>query len=193
MNEDLFKAIAETAAEAARVAALVPQDALGGPTPCTEFDLRTLVNHWILWGSHALEHRALRQELPEALTEVDFTATPSWRADFAAALDRAVAAWSRPEVWEGDITSGAGATPAPQIAALLFADLALHTWDVARSVGADLDLSDPAAALLHTGVAEVAEMYRQYDGFAAQVPLPETASPLHKALAASGRDPGWTA
>ncbi|WP_460306603.1 TIGR03086 family metal-binding protein [Actinocorallia aurea] len=192
MNEDLLKALTETAAEAVRVAALVPQDALAARTPCAEFDLRALVNHWILWSSHALEHRGLRTEIPADLLEADFTAAATWREDYAATLDRALSVWSRPETWEGDITSGMGATPAPRLAGILFADLALHTWDVARSVGTTLTLSDPAAELLCTEVAEISDMYRQYDGFAASVPVPADAPPLDRALAEAGRDPRWT-
>lgn len=192
MNEDLFKALTETAAEAGRIAALVPQEALAAATPCPEFDLRTLVNHWVLWTSHGLEHRALRKEIPAALTETDFTADRAWREEYAAALDRALAAWARPEAWEGEIVAGMGATPAPAVAAMLFVELALHTWDVARPVGAALHLSDATAALLLAEVGNMAEMFRQYDGFAAEVPVPAGAPLLDRALAASGRDPRWT-
>ncbi|NUQ98487.1 MAG: TIGR03086 family protein, partial [Streptomyces sp.] len=72
--------MAECAAEAARVARGVPADRLGEATHCTDWDVRALVNHWVLYTSHGLEHRALRKQLPEELTARDFTADPDWPA-----------------------------------------------------------------------------------------------------------------
>ncbi|MCD0451413.1 TIGR03086 family metal-binding protein [Actinocorallia sp. API 0066] len=192
MNEDLFRALAETAAEAARVAALIPQDRLTAATPCPDYDLRALTNHWIVWTSHALEHYALRTTLPEELKTADFTAEASWREDYAAALDRAVTAWSRPRAWEGEVVSGMGPTPAADTVAMLLVELALHTWDAARPLNTHLHLSDPTAEILHAEVTKLAPMFRQYNGFADPVPIPESASVLDSALAAAGRDPHWT-
>jgi hypothetical protein len=50
---------------------------------------------------------------------------------------------------------------------------------------------DVAAAVLRT-VAANAELFRQYQGFADPIPVPASASVLDRALALSGRDPGWT-
>ncbi|MFD0854388.1 TIGR03086 family protein, partial [Actinomadura adrarensis] len=63
------------------------KDCLDDPTPCAEFDLRTLVNHWVLFTSHGLEHRALRRPIPDELTGRDFTADPEWAEAYAAQLD----------------------------------------------------------------------------------------------------------
>jgi hypothetical protein len=49
-----------------------------------------------------------------------------------------------------------------------------------------------AAAVL-SAVEANAELFRQYQGFADPIPVPATASVLDRALALSGRDPGWTA
>ena len=43
---------------AARIVDHVTPDQLGGPAPCTEWDVRALLNHLILWTSHSLERRA---------------------------------------------------------------------------------------------------------------------------------------
>lgn len=179
----------ECAAEAARVVRAVPQDRLSGPTPCADFDLRTLVNHLVLYTSHGLEHRALRKDLPDDLTEHDFTADADWQQDYAAQLDRGVAAWADPAVWDGEINGMA----APDIAAMLTLEMALHGWDVAKSVGEDYRLSPEAGAFILQTVNQLAEMYRQYDGFAAALPTTDDTPAFTQALAASGRDPGWRA
>ncbi|MEE1772966.1 TIGR03086 family metal-binding protein [Streptomyces sp. JV185] len=190
-NEHTY--LTEVAAEAARIARSVRAEQLDAPnSPCGDWDVRGLVNHWVLYTSHGLEHRALRKDLPEELTARDFTADADWAQQYAAQLDRAVAAWSDPAVWEGEVDLGGSATPAADIAAMLIAETALHGWDVARSVGEEYRLSDGAAAYVLGVVDTMAALYRQYDGFADEVAVPASASVFEQALAHSGRDPQWT-
>ena len=186
MNEN-HAYMKECASEAARVAHAVQWDRLTDPTPCGEFDLRTLVNHLVLYTSHGLEHRALRKELPEDLTGRDFTADAIWPQEYAAQLDRAVAAWADPSVWDGEIAG----TPAADIAAMMIMEMALHGWDVAKAAGVEYRVSPETGRFILQVVKKNAAMYRQYDGFADPVPVDENASPFHRALAVSGRDPGW--
>jgi hypothetical protein len=47
-----------------------------------------------------------------------------------------------------------------------------------------------ARAVLHTVQAQ-GDMFRQYQGFAALVPVPDDARAFDRALSLSGRDPGW--
>lgn len=186
MNEN-HAYMKECAAEAARVAHTVRQDRLTDPTPCGEFDLRTLVNHLVVYTSHGLEHRALRKELPDELTGRDFTADAAWPQEYAVQLDRAVAAWADPDVWDGEIAG----TPAADIAAMMILEMALHGWDVAKVTGAEYSVSPDTGRFILQVVEQNAEMYRQYDGFADPAPVDEDAPPFERALAASGRDPGW--
>ncbi|MET8442984.1 TIGR03086 family metal-binding protein [Streptomyces sp. NPDC004981] len=188
--KNAYEHMAECAAESARVARGVgaaPQAATS--TPCREWDLRELVNHWVLYSAHGLEHRALRTPLPDELTARDFTADADWPERYAAQLDRAVAAWSDPATWEGTIDTGHGSTPAPDIARMLVMETALHGWDVARATGQEFRLSGPAGAYLLESVEGTAELYRRYDGFAGEVVLSGEASDFARALALSGRDP----
>jgi uncharacterized protein (TIGR03086 family) len=189
---DLHTYMKECAAEAARVARGVAPERMTDPTPCAEFDLRALVNHWVVYTSHGLEHRALRKQLPQELTERDFTADPAWAQDYAAQLDRAVAAWADPSAWEGEIDLGYAASPASEVAGLLILEMALHGWDVAAATGQEFGVSPEAGGYLLGVVEEQAEMYRQYDGFAEPVPVDADAPAFRRALALSGRDPGWT-
>lgn len=186
--------MSECAAEAARVARAVGAGQLDGTaTPCADWDVRTLVNHWVLYTSHGMEHRALRTELPEELTVRDFTADADWAERYAAQLDRAVAAWSDPAAWEGTIGTGESAAPAEDTAAMLIEETALHGWDVARATGQEFRLSDAAAAHVLRTVEKTAALYRQYEGFADEINVAADASGFERALALSGRDPQWTA
>ncbi|NEB73914.1 TIGR03086 family protein [Streptomyces sp. SID14478] len=187
--DTVYPYLVEAAAEAARVAAGVDPDRLDAPSRCGDWDLRTLVNHWVLYSAHGLEHRARRLQLPEDLTGRDFAADEDWAGQYAAQLDRAVAAWSAAGTWDGDIDLGFARQPAPEVATLVWAELVLHGWDVARAVGQEFRLSDGAAALLLHVVDKNAALYRQYEGFADAVPVADDASVYERALAASGRDP----
>ncbi|MER6300933.1 TIGR03086 family metal-binding protein [Kitasatospora sp. NPDC001539] len=186
--------LTRAASAAAEVAAAVPAgQRLDAPTPCPEFDLRALINHWVLYTSHGLEHRARRVELPEELSARDFTADSDWRSAYAAQLERAVAAWAEPDAWEGDIDLGGSPVPAVGIARMLVLELLLHGWDVARAVGGEIAVDDELARLTLEIVEENAALYRQYAGFAGVVAVPDDAPAWDRALAASGRDPQWKA
>ncbi|MEV5612691.1 TIGR03086 family metal-binding protein [Streptomyces sp. NPDC052225] len=182
--------LAECAAEAARVASGVKPDQLDEPSRCGDWDVRALVNHWVLYGAHGLEHRAQRRQLPDELTARDFTADADWAAGFAAQLDKAVAAWAEPQAWEGEVDLGYAKQPAPEVATLLLLELALHGWDVAASTGQEFRVSDGAARLLLDVVGANAALYRQYEGFAEPAALPAGAGVFAQALALSGRTPG---
>ncbi|MEU0056590.1 TIGR03086 family metal-binding protein [Streptomyces sp. NPDC006334] len=188
-HDETHRYMSECAAEAARVARGVPVADLDKPTHCADWDLRAMVNHWVLYTSHGLEHRALRKQLPEELLTRDFTADPLWAQAYAARLERAVDAWADPSVWEGEVDLGGGTLPAADLAAMIVKETAVHGWDVAVSTGQAFHVSDGAARLVLDVVRRHGDLYRRYDGFAAPVPCPPDAPPFERALAASGRDP----
>ncbi|GAA2622930.1 TIGR03086 family metal-binding protein [Actinomadura fulvescens] len=190
MNE-LHTHMQECAAEAARIARGVKAAQLDEVTPCAEFDVRTLVNHWVLYTAHGLECRARRRPIPEALLERDFAREEGWAEAYAAQLDRAVAAWSDPAAWTGEIDLGFAMSPAPEVAQLIIKEMAVHGWDVAKATGQEFRVSGAVGELLLKVVDEHAEMYREYDGFADPVAL-DSGDPFERALALSGRDPRWT-
>ncbi|MER6121348.1 TIGR03086 family metal-binding protein [Streptomyces sp. NPDC001795] len=192
-NDDLHPYMTECAAEAARVARGVTAAQLTLPTHCPEWDVRALVNHWVLYTSHGLEHRALRKQLPEELVARDFTADPDWAEAYAAQLDRAVAAWADPAVWEGEVDLGMAKMPAVEIASMIIKEMAVHGWDVATATGQEYRVSEGAARLVLDVVETHADLYRQYDGFADPVAVPDDAPVFERALAAGGRDPRQTA
>ncbi|MFF9868151.1 TIGR03086 family metal-binding protein [Streptomyces sp. NPDC013953] len=180
------------AAEAARIARGVREEHLDGPTPCADFDTRSLVNHWVLYTAHGLEHRARREELPEELLMRDVTADPTWADAYAEQLDRAVATWADPAVWQGEVDLGGMTMPAVAVAQMVIKEMVVHGWDVARATGQQLTAREDLALMVFDVIEEHAEVYRRYGGFAAPVSVSATAPLLDRALAASGRDPYWT-
>jgi uncharacterized protein (TIGR03086 family) len=182
--------MAAAAAEAARVVAGAANTKdLGQTTPCTDWDLRTLLNHTILWTSYSAERRAYGDSVAEELMSKDFTAEPGYAQAYQAQIARAVDAWSKPEAWQGDRNVMGSATPAADIAAMLIMEMVLHGWDIARATGQDYRCGDDLAHAVLETVQAQAEMFRQYQGFATIVPVPDDATAFDRALALSGRDP----
>jgi uncharacterized protein (TIGR03086 family) len=187
--------MAAAAAEAARVVAGAAKAAdsktLEQTTPCTDWDLRTLLNHMILWTSYSAERRAYGESVAEELMSKDFTAEPGYAQAYQAQIAKAVDAWSEPEAWAGDRNVMGSATPAADIAAMLIAEMVLHGWDIAQATGQDYRCDEGVAQAVLETVRAQGELFRQYQGFAAIVSVPEDATAFDRALALSGRDPGW--
>ena len=185
--------MAAAAAEAARVVAGAAKAAntetLDQTTPCTDWDLRTLLNHMILWTSYSAERRAYGESVAEELMSKDFTAEPGYAQAYQAQITKAVDAWSKPEAWAGDRNVMGSATPAADIAAMLIVEMVLHGWDIAKATGQDYRCDDAVAQAVLETVQAQGELFRQYQGFAAIVPVPDDATAFDRALALSGRDP----
>ena len=188
---NLHPQMAAAAAESARIVGGVRGDQLSAVTPCGDWDLHALLNHIILWTAYSAERRATGEQVPEELMSTDFVAQPGYAADYAAQLDKAVAAWSDPAAWERDLNVMGTPTPAADVASLLIAEMVLHGWDAAKASGQHYTARDDVAQAVLTAVEANAELFRKYQGFAEPVPVPASASALERALAQSGRDPAW--
>jgi uncharacterized protein (TIGR03086 family) len=188
---NLSAEMASAAAETARVVNAVPEGKLDAPTPCLDWDLRTLLNHTILWTSYSAERRAHGESVAQELMDKDFTADPGFRGDYARQVSKAVEAWSDPQAWEGDRSVMGAATPATEVGAMLIMEMALHGWDVARATGQEYRADDALAQALLETVQAQAELFRKYQGFADAIETGEDAPAFERALALSGRDPAW--
>jgi len=193
MKENLSAEMAAAAAEAARVVSNVPDGpgTLRAPTPCDDWDLRTLLNHTILWTSYSAERRAHGESVAEDLMSKDFTAEPGFRDDYAEQIGRAVKAWSGPGAWDGELNVMGSGTPAADVGAMLLMEMALHGWDVAKATGQEYRADDATAEALLSTVQAQAELFRQYQGFADAIETGPDATAFDRALSLSGRDPDW--
>jgi uncharacterized protein (TIGR03086 family) len=189
---NLHTEMTDAADAAARTVDNVRPAQFGDPTPCPEWDVRTLLNHLILWTSYSAERRAHGGSVSEELMAKDFAAEPDFAADYRAQLGRALAAWADPAAWERDLNVMGTPTPAADVASLLLAELVLHAWDLAAGTGQSYTVGDKAAEAALTAVVANAELFREYKGFAEPVPVAADAPVLDRVLALSGRDPAWT-
>jgi uncharacterized protein (TIGR03086 family) len=187
----LYDRLAEAAGEAARIARGAAGTPLDSPTPDADWDLRRLVDHWVLYSAHGLERRARRKPIPDDLAARDFAADPDWPEQYAAQLDRALAAWRDPAAWDGEIDLGGMSAPAETVVGMLVKELVVHGWDVARATGQEIEVGEETARLVLDLVVEHGALFREYGGFADELPVEAGTPTLDRALRLSGRDPHW--
>ena len=199
MTDTRTDAVAEVRAAAALVGATVrqvPATAVGAPTPCSDLDLRGVLDH-LGWAAVLFQHAAAKEPF-----EHDWSAPgppPSlagdparWGAALAADLDRTAEAWSAAEAWDGETLMGTSPMPSAFTGAMLVAELALHGWDVARAAGVPYEVPAAVGDATLTAVHAMAQMGRDGGWYGPEVPVPADAPAFDRALGLSGRDPAWT-
>jgi uncharacterized protein (TIGR03086 family) len=175
-------------ASTGRIIGSIRPDALGDPTPCSEWDVRALINH-TTWVVARFERTAAGQE-PSSGGPHDLVGT-----DPAAAFDRAsaanLAAWSSPHALEGTRRLPIGEVPAEMAAGVNFIDTLVHGWDLATATGQDpaLDPVLAGAALEFSRVAIRDDLRGPGKPFAPIVEVSAGASPTDQMVAFLGRQP----
>jgi uncharacterized protein (TIGR03086 family) len=164
------------------------------PTPCGDWDVRTLANHLTFWSAFVLEQAGRKLPGPPGgVAEDDDFTGGDWPELYAGQLDKAVAAWADPGAWEGMSFLSTWEMPARQIVGMLFTELVVHGWDLARATGQELTCADDVADAALTQMRAMAEQGRQMGAFGPEIPVAESAPALHRALGLAGRDPDWSA
>lgn len=172
------------------VTAVVDADDLTAPTPCTDFDVRALINHFAgttNWLAQVGRRSPIDADDPYG-TKQDITAG-DWRSLLTTRIRDVRAAWAEPAAWQGTID--AVQMPATMIGEMTLVELLLHGWDLASATGQQLAVDDELGAILHRSITETAEMGRQMGAYGPEVHVPESAPMFDRALGLAGRDPLW--
>lgn len=185
---DMHALMAKAADETARLVRGITDADLGRPTPCADYDVRTLVSH--LYGVLVMfEAFGRKQAPPEGVLERDHV-VGDWRSGFERQAKQLVEAWADPAAHEG-VTPGLG-LPMTVAAQMVFTDLVVHGWDLARATGQEYTVAPDVQDAVHESYTTMTVMGREHGVFGAPVAVAGDASPLVKALGLSGRDPSWT-
>ena len=161
----------------------VGDDGWGRPTPCPEWDARAIVEHVI--GFHEfllLRPLGVRAHRPRTGPSARWRATET-------ALRQVLA---NPEALRDAVEYFDGSRRRP-IAVLdaMAADTLVHTWDLARAVGAP-DRLDPVLCERAFSDAVGSAATRTASAlYAAPVPVAADADVQERLLGLLGRDPGW--
>ena len=173
---------AERFAEVADAAAGADWDR---PSPVAAWTARDVVGHLVDWLPAFLERADI------SLPPVDRTADPAaaWRAraaDVQTLLDeQSDRRFERPMF--GVTTIGA------ILAQIYVNDVWMHSWDLAKALGQDIDLGEQRCADALVGMEPMDEVLRQSGQFGPPVPVPDDAPAQDRLIGFLGRDPGWAA
>lgn len=168
-------------------------------TPCTEWNVRQLVNHmtranlsYVRLLAGGTKEEFIRARDVDALGDDPVSAYARSVRDLADAFPRDGAE-------HPTLDHPLGRMPSRQGLAMRTTDSAIHTWDLARAVGADERLDDGLVAWIteyldeiYAGLPETpVAPTSAHRFFAAPTgPLPSDASAQHRLLHIMGRDPG---
>jgi uncharacterized protein (TIGR03086 family) len=178
--------------EFARRLRLVGHDDWQRPTPCSEWDVRALVNHVV--GANVryqlLLHGAPSEQV-EATRTVDHLGEDAL-ASFVATADGVVACFHEDGALERISHHAAGDRTGSELLSMRVLDAAIHAWDLARAIGVDEDLSDDIVAFLLAYTADL-DLGPQQRAFALpDTEAPRNASPQDQLLHRLGRQPNIT-
>ena len=146
---ELYDAFDRAIASTAAIVTTVRPDQVAAPTPCTEWDIRDLLNHIIgtLWLSEALlSDRAPRYPMaPGGLPGTDL-ADEDPAAAYAEASAAALAAAAAGDTLTRMHTTPLGVMPGPALAGFTTLDILVHGWDLAKATGQPAGLDDALVA-----------------------------------------------
>ncbi|MEY9874320.1 uncharacterized protein (TIGR03086 family) [Streptacidiphilus sp. MAP12-33] len=152
-------------------------------TPCAEFNVHQLCEHLLgtmVAGAYAAAKKPMPPDAPVTLTDAP------WRA-YPPVVDRLVAAWSKPEAWEGDAPFAGRVHPAHFVGTITIMELTVHGWDLARATGQIFKAEDDVVATAAAVAARIGEGARGGGAFGPELPAAPDASALERLLAFTGR------
>ena len=157
------------------------------PTPCTDWDVRTLVNHVTveqLWVP-PLAQGSTVAEIGDRFDGDQLGDDPigAWNAARAASS----AAFGAPGALDGTVLLSSGEKPTAEYCWEMTTDALIHSWDLARGIGAGEALDAELADLVYERTLPVAAHLQETGLFAPPVPVPDDAPLQTKLLAIFGR------
>ena len=161
------------------------------PTPCTEWNVRELVNHVTgeeLWTAPLLEGATI-EDVGDKFDGDVLGDDPQARCAQAAA--EAITAADAHAAGGGMVNVSWGQIPAEEYVLQLSADHLIHAWDLAAATGQSRDLDPELVEEVATWFAPMEEMYRSAGAVGERPDL--SGDPQTDLLAAGGRRADWAA
>ncbi len=165
----------------------IRDDQWTAPTPCTEWNVRQLLNH-VVYGTFWIEEIFKGKTIAEVGDRFDGDLLGSDPlAAYDAALSLAKAALQAPGAMEAVCHLRRGDVPGSAYASSMFTDVFIHGWDIAKSTGQDTILDPELAKACYSMVEPMRERRRASTAFGPEVQVPEDADLQTKLLALLGR------
>jgi uncharacterized protein (TIGR03086 family) len=175
------------------VLTFIPDDRLAESTPCEKLTLGELVAH--VGGLGVAFVAAARKDFGE-LTDAPpadggYRLDDDWRTRYPAALAGLAQAWQDPAAWHGMTRIGGVDLPGAAAASVALTEVVIHGWDLAVATGQDYDVDDDVAEAVLANIASFAADGPVEGLFGPAVQIGDDAPAFERALALSGREPGW--
>ncbi len=171
-----------------RVAAIGP-DQWNATTPCTDWSVQDLMIHLVTeqrWVPPLLDGESPDEDVidPAVIAEELATDAPAvWQRDAEAAH----AAFATPGALQRTVRLSYGDSDAASYCQEMISDLVVHTWDLARGIGADERLDPELVDLVYEITAPRAGQLAESGLFDPPVPVSDDADPQTRLLALFGR------
>jgi uncharacterized protein (TIGR03086 family) len=186
MKMDVVELHNQTIENVVRLVNEVGPDQWTAPTPCTDWNVRQLVNHIVTeerWTVPLMEGKSIA-DVGDSLDGDLLGEEP-----VAAATDAARAAQAAAGEPISTVHLSYGDEEAPEYLRQLSADYLVHGWDLAAAIGADPMLDRELVDEVATWFAEREKLYRDSGAIADRVE--GFSDPADTLIGAFGRDPHW--
>jgi uncharacterized protein (TIGR03086 family) len=164
---------------------------LGNQTLCTEWTVRDVLNHITGGATYfarvADEGSVPDEEIGQLLGGGDNLGN-DYKGAFHTAADKAMAAFSQPDVLEKIVKLPFGEMPAGVALNIAIFDVSTHNCDIAQATGQPIKDTDVLETALEVGRQTVQPEMRTPGFFDAERPCAESAPPDQRLLAFAGRD-----
>jgi uncharacterized protein (TIGR03086 family) len=174
----------------------VPDNALGEPTPCSEYCVGDLLDHiaglTVAFGGAARKAEGESANMGPRGDASNLDA--DWRDSIPQRLEGLAQAWVIPSAWEGLTRVGGQDLPGEIAGIILFGELVVHGWDLARGLDASFKPDPGGMPSLFAVVKETfgpEQDAARGAAFGAAVPVSTDAPEFDQILGLLGRDPTW--
>jgi uncharacterized protein (TIGR03086 family) len=157
------------------------------PTPCSDWDVRTLVNHLVYenhWTRPLLDGATI-EEIGDRFEGNLLGDEP--KAAWEASAKEATAAVGRAGAMERTVHVSYGDIPGEEYAFQLFTDLLIHGWDLARGIGSDDSLDPELVEACYERIKPQEDMLKSSGLYGPKVEPPRDADRQTQLLAVVGR------
>jgi uncharacterized protein (TIGR03086 family) len=167
------------------------------PTPCTEFDVRTLLGH-IVAVLHRVAAAGRGKDLSAMPVVVEGVEDDGWAAAYDAGVAELRSVWADDSLLDREITLPFATLPGTMVVSIYAQEICIHGWDLAAAIGAttgwDPEIAEALLPVAHAILPAEPRGEAIGNAFAAVVDVPETAGAYTRLAGWLGRDTGrWGA
>ena len=177
-------------AEGRRLVGGIAPEELGNQTLCTEWTVRDVLNHitgGATYFAMVAEEESVPDEVVGRLLGGGDNLGDDYKGAFNTAADKAMAAFSQPEVLEKVVKLPFGEVPAAVALNIAIFDVSTHNCDIAHATGQQIQDAEILSTVLDVGRQVVRPEMRTPGFFDAERPCPDDAPADERLLAFAGR------